>query len=90
MPTFEDTIQRRDLDTNHHVNNANYVDFAYESLPKDVYENYDFKNMEVTYKHELKLNDTIHGFYSKLENGDTIVTIKNKNTGVVNAIMKLY
>jgi len=88
--TFEYTIQRRDLDMNQHVNNTNYIDFAYEALPKDVYENSDFKNVEVLYKHELKLGDTISCFYTKLDNGEHIVVIKNKEIGVLNAIVKLY
>lgn len=49
-----------------------------------------FENMEVAYKHEAKLGDAISCFYSKSENNEHIVTVKNKETNVVHAIIKLY
>ena len=88
--TFEYTIQRRDLDINLHVNNTNYIDFAYEALPEDVYENSDFNNIEITYKHELRLGNVIDCFYACLENGEHVVVIKNKSNDVINAVVKLY
>ena len=57
--TFDYIVQRRDVDTNHHVNNLHYLDYAYEALPNDVYINNDFKNVEIMYKHEAKLGDNI-------------------------------
>ena len=32
--TFSYTVGRRDIDTNHHVNNIHYLDFALEALPR--------------------------------------------------------
>ena len=88
--TFEYTVQRRDLDMNQHVNNTNYIDFAYEALPADVYESADFKNVEVMYKHELRLGDVINCFYARLDGGECVVVIKNKENGMLNAIVKLF
>ena len=31
---FSYTVGRRDIDTNHHVNNIHYLDFALEALPQ--------------------------------------------------------
>ena len=84
------TIQRRDIDTNHHVNNLCYLDYAYEALPEDVYLNMNFSNIEIMYKHEAKLNDTISLFYSHTEKDKYVITIKNKNNEKVHAIIKLY
>lgn len=88
--TFEYTIQRRDIDTNQHVNNTNYLDFAYEALPKDVYETCDFRNIEIMYKSEAKLGDTICCYYTKLEDNKHIISIKNKESNILHAIIKLY
>lgn len=87
---YEYKIQRRDIDTNHHVNNLNYLDYAYEALPEDVYSSMDFSNVEIMYKHEAKLGDIISVFYSHTEKGEHIVTIKDKDRKNLHAIIKLY
>ena len=87
---LEYTIQRRDIDTNHHVNNLNYLDFAYEALPEDVYKNGEFNNVEIMYKHEAKLGDTLMIYYAHTEQDEHIITIKDKETGILHTIIKLY
>lgn len=82
-------IQRRDIDTNHHVNNLYYLDYAYEALPYDIFKSCEFSNVEIMYKHEAKLNDTISLFYSHTEKDEHVITIKNKNNNKVHAIIKL-
>lgn len=84
------TIQRRDIDTNHHVNNLNYLDYAYEALPEDVYFNINFSNVEIMYKHEAKLGDTISVFYSNTEENNHIISIKDKEGKKLHAIVNLY
>ena len=87
---YEYIIQRRDIDTNHHVNNLNYLDYAMEALPKDVYSNTNFSNVEIMYKHEAKLGDTISVFYSYTESNEYVITIKDKEKKQIHAIIKLY
>lgn len=82
-------IQRRDIDTNHHVNNLNYLDFAYETLPEEVYNNKRFKNIEISYKNEIKPNEEIVCKYSEINDNEDIIVIKNKETEIENAIIKL-
>jgi len=82
-------VCRHDIDTNHHVNNLNYLDFAYEAIPEDVFFNTDFKNVEIMYKHEAKLGDTLNLFYAKQDNAN-FVTIKNKDDDKLHCIVKLY
>ena len=86
---YEYKVCRRDIDTNHHVNNLNYLDFAYEALPEDVFNNSDFKNIEIMYKHEARLGDTLNLFYSE-QDSTTIITIKNKENDKLHCIVKLY
>ena len=87
---YEYTIQRRDIDTNHHVNNLNYLDFANESLPEEIFSNINFSNVEIMYKHEAKLGDKISVFYSHTEKDEYIITIKDEEKKAIHAIVKLY
>lgn len=82
-------VQRRDIDTNHHVNNLYYLDYAYEALPEEIYNNFKFSNVEIMYKHEAKLGDTVSLFLSQCENGEFVVTMKDKDCKNIHAIVKL-
>lgn len=86
---YEYKIQKRDIDTNHHVNNLNYLDYAIEALPENI-TNTDFSNVEIMYKHEAKLRDTITIFISNPNQNEYILTIKNKQSENIHAIIKLY
>ena len=53
-------IRRFDLDLNKHVHNLNYLDYAYEVLPEEVYfGDNELKNVEIAYKKEVALNEEI-------------------------------
>ena len=92
--TINYKVLRRDLDTNYHVNNLNYIHFAEEALPQNVYDNVDLNNVEIMYKHETRLDDIISINYSSIGNmnnkdgKDHIVTIKTGND--LNAIIKMW
>ena len=86
---YEYKIQRRDIDTNHHVNNLNYLDYAYEAIPDDVYFNINFSNIEIMYKHEAKFGDIISVFYSHTKDNEYIITIKDEKRKNIHAIIKL-
>ena len=83
------TVQRRDIDTNHHVNNLYYLDYAIEALPEDVYISKKFSNIEIMYKHEAKLPDTLTLFYSRTNLDEYYITIKDKSFKKIHAIIKL-
>ena len=86
---FNYTIQRRDLDTNSHVNNLHYIDYALETIDENIYNNTTFNNLEIIYKKEIKLKENINCYYS-FEDNKHIVTIKNENDSIIHAIVKLY
>jgi len=86
---FAYRIQRRDIDTNHHVNNLNYLDFAYETLPEEIYNSKVFKNIEISYKNEIKPKDEIICKYSVINDDEYLIVKKNKETEIENAIIKL-
>ena len=64
---FTHVIGRRDIDTNHHVNNLHYLDYALECLPEDVWENLP-DTVEILYRKQLCLGTAIHCFYSRQDN----------------------
>lgn len=89
--TFQNSVEykilRRDIDTNDHVNNTIYLSLAYECLPEEVYKKLDFNLIEIVYKHECILNDTVLINYSATKNG-FIVAIKNKYNDNLHAVIK--
>jgi medium-chain acyl-[acyl-carrier-protein] hydrolase len=85
---LEYTVQRRDIDINNHMHNLCYLDLAYEALPKEIYENTSFDNIEIMYKTGSKLYDNLKCFYSKIEN-EHFVTIKSEDEKILHAIIKL-
>lgn len=87
---YDYTTRRRDIDTNHHVNNLYYLDFALDALPEDLW-NKSFENLEIIYKKQIKLGDTIKCFYTYDEiNGNHIVTIKSEDLQTVHAMVKIF
>lgn len=86
---FNYTIQRRDIDTNGHVNNLHYIDFALETLDEEIYAQNEFNNLEIEYKKEIKYKEKINCYYS-LKDDKHIITIKNEDNSIVHAIVELY
>lgn len=86
--TFEYTVQRRDIDINRHMHNLCYLDLAYEALPKEVYENVSFDNVEIMYKSSALLGNNLKCFYSQIDN-EHFVTIKSDDESTLHAIVKL-
>lgn len=53
------TIPRHDLDSNLHLNNVKYIDYLLSSVPQDLWDNKQVYDLEVTYKKECRLGDTV-------------------------------
>lgn len=85
---YDYKIKRRDIDTNNHVNNLYYLLYAYDALPKDLWD-VPFDNIEIIYKKQIILNDVIKCFYA-CDNNQHIVTIKSEDLSTVHAILKFY
>ena len=80
--------RRTDLDINNHVNNLNYLDFAYEVLPDEIY-NKDLRNVRITYKHQTEPREIVSISYTKKEDKN-IITIKTENKSDLHAIVELW
>lgn len=85
--TYE--IRRFDLDINRHVHNLNYLSFAYELLPIDIYDGKELNNLEIVYKKEIKYGEIIKSSLYVQDNVYTIV-IRNEDESIIHAIVKLY
>ena len=64
-------VLRRDLDTNHHVNNLVYLEYARDALPETVRQA-DFREVVVHYHRQLLLGDVFHCYYEKSDNGHLV------------------
>lgn len=62
---FNYTVKLSDIDSNHHMNNAKYLDVIYNMKNLDNYHNY--KEVKMAYVKEAKLNDIINVKYYQYE-----------------------
>lgn len=89
---FENTIsyqiKRRDIDIIGHVHNLYYLDLAYETLPKEVYEQRPFNYIRIMYKKEIKLEEIVICKYAKMEN-ENVVVIESQDGKVLHAVIAL-
>ena len=74
---------------NKHVHNLYYLDFAYETLPEDIYQAGELNNMEIMYKKQIKLGDNVICLYTK-EDEKNIVTIKSEDDSILHTVIYLY
>lgn len=63
------TVKKQHLDTNHHVNNGQYVNLAMEYLTKDI----EVKNLRAEYKQQALLGDVLYPCVSEIEAGCQVV-----------------
>lgn len=82
-------IRRFDLDLNNHVHNLNYLNYAYELLPMDIFEGDELNNVEIYYKKEIKYGETIKSFLYQ-ENNIYTIAIKSEDEKVLHSVIKLY
>lgn len=61
-------VKKHHLDTNHHVNNGQYVNIAMEYLPDD----FVIRQMRAEYKKQAFLDDVLHPYVVSIENGYVI------------------
>lgn len=87
---FSTVIGRRDIDTNHHVNNIHYLDYALEALPEEVFSNLP-STMEITFRRQILLGTPIRCLYSRTEDGKHQVEIQSGEEKIIrHAFVWLY
>ena len=80
--TFETVAGRRDIDTNYHVNNLHYLDYAVEALPEEVYQNLP-GTVEIVFRRQILLGTPIRCLYARTEDGKHQVEIQSERDGKV-------
>ena len=78
----EIVIQKHHLDTNHHVNNCQYVQIAEDFLPED----FEIRQMRAEYKKQAKLHDVFYPEVSFEE--EKITVVLNNEEGQPYAIVE--
>lgn len=54
----KEIIQRRvDIDFNNHVHNLVYLDYAFETIPEELFNNREFKHLRISYKLQLQYGE---------------------------------
>lgn len=75
-------VRRRDLDTNNHVNNIHYIDYALDALPEGM----EVRELRVSYKKAAVLGDIIHiGVHAE---GDSYTCVLHDGNGTVNTVLQ--
>lgn len=69
-----------DIDVNMHANNANYIIWAFETLPKEFRHNHKIKTLDMIYKKEIQYGNAV---LSEVQADDNVmkIAVKNKTTG---------
>lgn len=87
---FSCTVGRRDIDTNHHVNNIHYLDYALEALPQEVFDHLP-ATVEIAFRRQILLGTPIRCLYSRTEDGRHQVEIQSGGEKIVrHAFVWLY
>ena len=71
-------IRPHHLDTNHHVNNGQYVKIAMDSLEKECH----VRPLRVEYHKQVYLNDTLLPYDGKTETGAYVVALKDQEDAI--------
>lgn len=77
--TKEIPLRRTDIDYNGHVHNLNYINFAMEVLPEDVYKNRNFKHIHITYRLAVMPDENICAKYAFTDNRHIVNIFNDKD-----------
>ncbi len=72
-------VRYDDIDVNKHVNNMNYIVWAFEALPKDFRDKYKPKTIDMVYKKEIQYGNKVLSEVQTDEN-IALISVKNKDT----------
>ena len=70
-------VKKHHLDTNHHVNNGQYVNMAMDCLPEAFAANRRIRQLRAEYKMQAFLGDKLYPYIVEAEDG-MIVSLRNE------------
>ena len=71
-------IKRHHLDTNHHVNNGQFVRIAIDALS----ENVQVRQLRAEYKKQVMLGDVLIPYTKKMEDGKYVIVLKDEEDNI--------
>lgn len=71
--SIEFKVRYSDIDTNGHVNNEKYAAWMIESVPLDVVENYNLKNIKIKYRKETMYGETVKVLSEAEDKDDKVI-----------------
>ena len=74
------SVRFDDLDVNQHVNNSNYIVWAFESLDYEFRKNKQLKTLDMLFKKEVSYGNNVQSQLQVL-NGTTLHTLRKQDTG---------
>ncbi len=82
-------VRYSDIDSNKHVNNVKYVEWAMESIPVETRINYEVSNIEVVFQKECAYGATVKASSEVIKNGDNLKILHRieDNNGVELTVM---
>ncbi|MDD5794190.1 acyl-[acyl-carrier-protein] thioesterase [Clostridium sp. HCP1S3_B4] len=85
----EFNIRYSDIDSNGHVNNVKYMEWAIESVPIEIIQDYELNSIKVTFEKETVYGESVHVSAQIIKEDDKITTvhvIKSKEGKVLTKI----
>lgn len=73
-------IRFDDIDVNHHVNNANYIIWAFEVLPKEFRNSHKLKTLDIVYKKQIQYGNIIVA-EAQIDENVVKISVRNKANG---------
>lgn len=73
-------VRYSDIDTNYHVNNTRYMEWALETVPRDIISEYTMNHIEVNFLREVTYGHTINANAKILSKDDDTIIIYHKIT----------
>ncbi len=67
-------VRPSDIDTNRHVNNIRFVEWALDTLPVDFTQNHSVRRVLVDYRKELKFGEPVTAIADMVRNEEEIIT----------------
>lgn len=66
------SVRRSDIDVNGHVNNICYIDYAFEALPREIFDTFECSGIRVSYRKETKAYEALT---CRCSSGDNFYTV---------------
>jgi len=84
------TVKFSDIDYNHHVNNAKYMEWALDTIGDDLAMNHDIESWQITFNHEARFGETVDFYVGQISSTGRYVECRRGDETIfqINVIFK--